>query len=682
MNYSIAQRTLHFRVPAGTSRGIYTERRVWYVTLTEGAHADSGEGTRSGIGECAPLPHLSCDDVENYEEILETFCQETCQTGQIPVGIVSYPSIRFGLECALLMLHKGSHRLFDTPFTRGETGMPINGLIWMGRLGEMKQRLEEKIRARFRCVKVKIGAIDWSQEMELLRNYRSRSGTGELRVDANGGLDHLADNEIQKRLEELASLNIHSIEQPVKAGQWGRMAHLCQSSPIPIALDEELIGVNDTDGKIRLLETIRPHYIVLKPSLHGGLSGCDEWIRLAQERGIGWWATSALESNVGLSAIAQWASTYSPTLPQGLGTGLLFTDNTEAETEVRGDEIFFRWNDAPQAAPKPRYNGDEEELQAFLNAWHNPVNTMNVQTSGSTGTPKLLTVEKSRMRASARMTCDFLGLHEGQTALLCMPLRYIAGQMMVVRALECGLRLIATSPSGHPLKDISEEIDFAAMVPMQVWNSLQVPTERERLRQIRHLLIGGGNISPTLEAELQTFPHAVWSSYGMTETLSHIALRRVSGPSASLWYTPLPGIRLSQSESGCLVINAPLLNAEILHTHDLVETDDKGRFRILGRTDNTISSSGVKIQLEEVEQLIQNGLEIPVQVTSRPDEKYGEALVLLTTHPISEARLRDILKAHPYWMPKAILQVDTLPTTETGKPNRAEAKKLATQQKH
>ena len=634
---------------------------MWYVTLTEGA--------RSGIGECAPLPHLSCDDVEDYEDILEAFCQETCRTGQIPEGTSSYPSMRFGLECAWLMLRKGSHRLFDTPFTRGETGMPINGLIWMGRLGEMKQRMEEKIKAGFRCVKVKIGAIDWNQEMELLRTYRIRSGTGELRVDANGGLDHLTDHEIRKRLEELANLDIHSIEQPIKAGQWERMARLCQSSPIPIALDEELIGVNDTAGKIRLLETIRPHYIVLKPSLHGGLSGCDEWIRLAQERGIGWWATSALESNVGLSAIAQWASTFTPTLPQGLGTGLLFTDNTEAETEVRGDEVFFRPSEAP--------------LQAFLEAWHNPVPTMNVQTSGSTGNPKLLAVEKSRMRASARMTCDFLGLHEGQAALLCVSLQYIAGQMMVVRALERRLRLITAPPSGHPLKDISEEIDFAAMVPMQVWNSLQVPTERERLRRIRHLLIGGGNVSPALEAELRTFPHAVWSSYGMTETLSHIALRPVSGPSASLWYTPLPGIRLSQSpENGCLVIEAPLLNAEILHTHDVVEMDGKGRFRILGRTDNTISSSGLKIQLEEVERLIQNGLEFPIQATSRPDEKYGEALVLLTTRPISEARLRDILKAHPYWMPKAILQVDALPTTETGKPNRAEAKKLATQQKH
>lgn len=338
MTYDIIQRTLHFREPAGTSRGTYTERRVWYVTLHEAGY--------SGTGECAPLPRLSCDDIPNYETVLNEFCRQVCQTGHLTADILPYPSMRFGLECALTMLHRKNYVLFDTPFTRGKAGMPINGLIWMGTYDEMHRRLTEKIRAGFHCIKVKIGAIGWDKEMELLRLCTSLLARGHgdaeettLRVDANGAF---APEEAPQRLEELARLGIHSIEQPIRQGQWTEMARLCRTSSLPIALDEELIGINDTEGKIRLLDTLRPQYIILKPSLHGGLSGCNEWIQLAEERSIGWWTTSALESNVGLSAIAQWVAQYSPSMPQGLGTGLLYTDNTPAETEVRGEEIFYR----------------------------------------------------------------------------------------------------------------------------------------------------------------------------------------------------------------------------------------------------------------------------------------------------------------------------------------------------
>ena len=407
MTYEIKPRTLHFHEPAGTSRGTYTERRVWFVTLSEAG--------QKGTGECAPLPCLSCDDLPNYEELLHGFCKQVCEKGEIDrEALRPYPSILFGLECALRMLRRGSRILFDTPFTRGETGMPINGLIWMGTSEAMQRRLKEKTNAGFHCIKVKIGAIDWEDEMNLLRQCRQLQHAGDtLRVDANGAF---SPEEAPRRLKELAQLGIHSIEQPIRAGQWEAMGQLCATSPLPIALDEELIGVNDTREKICLLDTIRPQFIILKPSLHGGLTGCEEWVQLAEERGIGWWATSALESNVGLSAIAQWVSQYRPTLAQGLGTGLLYTDNTEAETVVVGEEIFFK---DPKDLKNPKDLKDFEtpkgspELERFLARWRDSDTTMTVQTSGSTGRPKLIKIEKERMRASARMTCDFLGLSTG-----------------------------------------------------------------------------------------------------------------------------------------------------------------------------------------------------------------------------------------------------------------------------
>lgn len=666
MTYEITPRTLHFHEPAGTSRGTYTERRVWFVTLSEAG--------QKGTGECAPLPRLSCDDLPNYEEVLRGFCMQVCEKGEIDHDALRpYPSILFGLECAMRMLRQGSRALYDTPFTRGEAGMPINGLIWMGTSEAMQRRLREKAKAGFHCIKVKIGAISWEDEMNLLRQCRHLQPAGDtLRVDANGAF---SPEEAPQRLKELSQLGIHSIEQPIRAGQWEAMAHLCATSPLPIALDEELIGVNDTKEKNRLLDTIRPQFIILKPSLHGGLSGCDEWVRLAEARGIGWWATSALESNIGLSAIAQWVSQYRPTLAQGLGTGLLYTDNTEAETEVIGEKIFFK---VPTDSKDFKDSKGTRELERFLARWRDRTVTMTVQTSGSTGCPKQMNIEKERMRASARMTCDFLGLSTGQSALLCMSLDYIAGQMMVVRAMERNLRLIATPPNGHPLREVSEQIDFAAMVPMQVWNSLQEPEERERLKRIGHLIIGGGAISVELEQVLHHFPNAIWSTYGMTETLSHIALRRLSGPTASLWYTPLPGIHLSvDSTTQCLIIDAPALTPQRLVTHDIVEFAPDGRFRILGRTDNTISSGGVKIQLEEVESLLRHHLGDTVQATYRPDEKFGQALVLLTTRPIDKEQLRSILVEHPYWMPQRVILTSKLPLTETGKPDRATARKMA-----
>lgn len=329
------------------------------------------------------------------------------------------------------------------------------------------------------------------------------------------------------------------------------------------------------------------------------------------------------------------------------------------------------------------------DLEAFLAEWHNDSPTVLVHTSGSTGKPKPMLVEKRRMQASARITCRFLGLHEGDTALLCMPLDYIAGKMMVVRALTCGLQLVSVPPSSHPLatshlSPFPSRIDFAAMVPLQVWNSLQVPEERHRLMHIRHLIIGGGAIDQALASQLADFPHQVWSTYGMTETLSHIALRRLNGPEASDWYTPFDGVALSLTDEGCLVINAPAVHEGPLVTNDIAElsppatADSPRRFRILGRKDNVVCSGGIKIQIEEVERLLRPHLHIPYMITKAPDEKLGEQVVLLTeSKTVGDVLALCRLHLPKYWVPRRILSVDRLPLTETGKPARHEAERMA-----
>ena len=356
-------------------------------------------------------------------------------------------------------------------------------------------------------------------------------------------------------------------------------------------------------------------------------------------------------------------------------------------------------------------------LEDFLSEWNNDSDRVLVHTSGSTGKPKPMMVEKKRMLNSARITCDFLGLKPGDSALLCMSLDYIAGKMVVVRSIERHLHLISVSPSGHPLKnidlkdvngkDVNGEITFAAMVPMQVYNTLQVPEERELLTHVRHLIIGGGAIDASLEKELQALPGniAIWSTYGMTETLSHIALRRINGAEASEWYQPFDSVKISQTEEGCLVIDAPLVCAETLVTNDIVEIEsyiynkvekhdeveknkvvEKLRFRIKGRKDNVICSGGIKIQIEEVEALLKPHLEKPFMIAKKKDEKFGEIAVLLTEDEDLkkvEATIRRLLsgksddsnkssesKCHKYWIPREYRYVEHLPLTETGKPKR------------
>lgn len=325
------------------------------------------------------------------------------------------------------------------------------------------------------------------------------------------------------------------------------------------------------------------------------------------------------------------------------------------------------------------------ELIGFLQEWYNDDTHIRVKTSGSTGTPKEMRVGKQQMANSATMTCKFFHLTPGSSALLCMPLEYIAGKMMVVRCLVGGLNLLYNTPSGHPLALCKQIPHFAAMIPMQVYNTLQVATEREVFAQIQHVLIGGGSIDSQLAEQLQGLDNKVWSSYGMTETLSHIALRRINGTEATTWYTPLPGVKVEKGENDTLTIFAPHVNNEVLHTNDVVQFNDQGQFRIMGRVDNIINTGGIKVQIEQLEQQLASVLTLPFQITSVPHPKFGEAITLLVEQPEATHNtatinnLQEICRKHlpAYWCPKYFFTVDKLPLTETGKPNRFKAKILA-----
>lgn len=341
MKASFQKYILDFKRPSGTSRGVLTEKETWFLKLEENG--------KIGYGECGILRGLSVDDRPDYQEKLEWLCANINDDKQALLQEhIEFPSIQFGLEIALQSLkNENPFILFPSEFTKGKHAIPINGLIWMGEKSFMKEQIDEKLQQGFSCIKLKIGAIDFEKELDLLKFIRNEYPADkiELRVDANGGFT--PDRALFK-LEKLSELELHSIEQPIKQGQTEKMSELCASTPLPIALDEELIGIFAKEDKKHLLETIRPQYIILKPSLIGGFTGTQEWIDLAEENNIGWWITSALEANVGLNAIAQWTAIKSTSMPQGLGTGSLYTNNIESPLEVKRESLRYnperKWN--------------------------------------------------------------------------------------------------------------------------------------------------------------------------------------------------------------------------------------------------------------------------------------------------------------------------------------------------
>ena len=321
-----------------------------------------------------------------------------------------------------------------------------------------------------------------------------------------------------------------------------------------------------------------------------------------------------------------------------------------------------------------------QQLLLFLREWFSPEETISLQTSGSTGVPKQITVRKEQMVQSALMTSDFFRLRENEKALLCLPLDYIAGKMMVVRTICVGMDLFPVAPSGHPLAETKDKFDFAAMVPLQVYNALQSPEEKQRLSQIKRVIIGGGAIDPQLEEALKALPNAIYSTYGMTETVSHIALRKINGEDVSGYYTPLPGVDLKLSEEQTLIINAPHVAEETLVTNDIAEIRSDGTFRILGRKDNVINTGGIKVQTEEVEKILRPCIKGGFVITAVPHPRLGEAIVLLI-EPVNNPAIlkKEIEQLLPrYQRPVHILVVEAVPQTRSGKIDRAAAKKMAT----
>ncbi|MCF8372914.1 MAG: o-succinylbenzoate synthase [Bacteroidales bacterium] len=323
--------------PAATSRGILKTRDTWFLLIF-----DSDNPGLTGIGEIAPLPGLSPELEDNFEFFLKNSCKEVHDMEEeFNWRLQEYPSLRFGFEMAFLdMENKGNRQLFPSKFSTGEAGIEINGLIWMGSYDYMLKQVEDKVKHGFKCIKLKIGAIDFEDELDVLRKIRKNHSSAELeiRVDANGAFTKF---EALEKLKRLSEFKIHSIEQPIKAGQLQEIAKLCDISPIPIALDEELIGINDIRDKEQLLKTINPHFIVLKPSLTGGFAASEEWIELADDNDSGWWITSALESNVGLNALSQWTYTLKSKMPQGLGTGHLFSNNVPSPLILKKNMLHY-----------------------------------------------------------------------------------------------------------------------------------------------------------------------------------------------------------------------------------------------------------------------------------------------------------------------------------------------------
>ena len=643
MKASWTKRTLNLKQPAGTSRGVIKSRDVWYITLCENGI--------TGIGECAPLRGLSLDNFDQIESKLEEVCANPKLFINDLSSLKDFPSIRFGLEMACFDLKNGGGQNYYGSFDSIE----INGLIWMGNPDFMMGQVEQKLDEGWTCIKLKIGALDFDSELDILRSIRSRFSRDELelRVDINGAF---TENDVREKLNRLAEFDLHSIEQPIQPGQWDLLAELCESSPIPIALDEELIPLINDAERIEMLENVNPQYLVLKPSLLGGFSETKKWIRMAKERNIGWWITSALESNIGLNAIAQWTAKMKPDGFQGLGTGQLFTNNIPSPLTVKSGKISTDqskiWNDVNQ----------------FISEWYSTNIEMDLKTSGSTGKPKSISVKKDWMQNSAELTRKTFGLKKGDSALLCMPMKYVAGKMMVVRALELGLDLKVVEPSSNPLKNMDEIIDFAAMVPLQLENSLN------DLDQVKTLIVGGGQVSQQLIEKLQKISTQIFETYGMTETLTHVAIKPLNGPNISDLFRALDGIRFEKDDRGCLAIHASALNPVPIVTNDLVELIDENSFRWLGRFDNVINSGGIKIIPEVVEakllSIIPNNRFF---INGESDESLGEKVVLVVEGNVIEISFDSLEK---FEKPKEIYFISEFLETESGKIRRGETLKI------
>jgi len=616
-------------------------RDIWFVFLRN-------KGV-TGIGECAPLAGLSIDNIDDIESQLDQLCADPDGYINNPKRLKLFPSLRFALEMALLDIEHGGKGQFFPSVNRSR--VDINGLIWMGDAEFMLTQINQKLTEGYRCIKIKIGGLDFDKELEILQYIRQRHGseTLELRLDANGAFS--AEN-VHQRLGQLAEFSPHSIEQPIAIGQWDLLAKTCQSSPIPIALDEELLPLISVEEQSKMLDQIQPQYIVLKPGLLGGFKASSHWIELAEERNIGWWVTSALESNMGLNAISQWTENLCPEGFQGLGTSQLFKNNLPSPLGINAGKLTHQtapiWND----------------IHRFILDWLHPSSKVNLQTSGSTGAPRTISMNKSWMEASARLTAEKLGLNSGDHALLCLPLQFVAGKMMLVRAMCLDLDLKVIEPTSNPLAKLSENIDFVAMTPMQLASSLT----HGQLDRVKTLIVGGAQVNPILIEKIQCQKTRIFETWGMTEAASHIALRPLNGPEKCDCFTALPGISLSKNEQDCLIIQADHLGGKAIITTDVVELLSDHSFRWLGRYDNVINTGGVKIFPEVVEKKLAPHIsDRDFFIGEMSDAVLGQKVALFIEGEPFELPEETWVSLTKFEKPQEVRFIAKLPRTSTGK---------------
>lgn len=628
--------TLEFIKPVRTSRDVLYNKPSFLLTIRD-------KYGRIGVGECSLIPGLSIESENDVLSALEKLKRDrNFNLGEIPKSL---PSVRFALETALINLKK-----------EGEAnwlgGIPINGLVWMDSVEGMLKQVDTLVSKGFKTIKLKVGTLPFDEEIEMLQEIRRKCPAREftLRIDANGAFGEDSGDGItaSEKLVALAAadLNIHSIEQPIPAGQHEQMASLCSSSPIPIALDEELIGVASQNKRRELLEKIKPQYLILKPSLIGGLKESEKWIELANEFGIGWWVTSALESNVGLAAIAEWVANTIANNPklqelaQGLGTGGLYSNNTASSMYIKDGQLFshaeklgsitlegqtFPLSHSGASdfeALKERPSWTDGIALSFMNWFSKPSSPLLFQTSGSSGTPREISHSRDAVISSAKDTINFFALSPGAKAVLALPIDSVAGMLMLVRSIVGGLNLEIIKPSSRP--SISSPVDFIALTPFQCASILhEFPIGCK-------VLLGGGVVTEGLRSQL---PKGVefWEGFGMTETLTHIAARRVRSEVEPPPFSALPGVAFRTKNNGVLVIDAPNRGVYDLVTDDLVEIIDSQHFKWIGRESSVINSGGIKVIPEMVEREIRE-LMSPLQceyiVLGVADDSLGEKVVL------------------------------------------------------
>ncbi len=684
---SFTKHTLKFKIPGGTSRGVLKTKDSWYISICKQETPEI-----KGIGEASIITKLSIDDRPDFEEKLKWCIRNINSYHKWKlIELEDFPAIKFALEMAFLDLENGGKQiLFESDFTKGKKGIYINGLIWMGSYEFMRKQIIEKIEAGFRCIKLKIGAINFEEELSLLKMIRNefKEDQLELRLDANGAFSA---EEALNKLQILSQLGIHSIEQPIRQNQWDDMANLCSITPIPIALDEELIGLKPEEIEI-MLNTINPQYIILKPSLLGGFKASEKIIALAEKKNINWWVTSALEANIGLNTIAQWTYKLNNPLPQGLGTGQVFSNNIKSPLEIQNAKLFYNplnnWDNIQEKyilcgnefdkeglieysrkkINNPETENWEKEIFSFIDEWLNKSDKIIVNTSGSTGKPKPIKLSKKNMKLSAKNTLEFLKLKRGDKALLCLPAEYIAGKMMIVRALSGGLDLHYTKPGLN--LELNDTYDLTAVIPSMITGIIENKGS-ETLEKVKNILVGGSDIPQQIENKLKNLKNNIFHTYGMTETITHIALRKINGDDKSEYFTAFNKVNLSKTDDGRLTIDYPEIGVNHLVTNDITDLVSDKKFKILGRSDNIIISGGLKINPELIEKELSNIIESDFFVFGIPDKNLVNKPIIFV-EGIAKINIIDIRnflenKVTKHFIPKEIITVKSFDRTKNGK---------------